>query len=87
MESGGRQLIDISGGIVTLVLAAGWFSFFNLVITICANSFYTFLGFASVAAPLDFSILSFVVILPLVLSAFHALQRRNQALADLSLGE
>lgn len=86
LESGGRQLVDISGAIVNFVLAQGWHSIFNLVITIAANSFYTFLGFAAVAAYLDFTLVSFVVLLPLVLAAFHALQRRNQALNDLSQG-
>lgn len=86
LESGGRQLVDISGAIVNFVLAQGWFSFFNLVLTIAANSFYAYLGFAAVAAALDFTVLSFVILLPLVLAAFSALQRRNAALNDLALG-
>ena len=87
LDSGGRQLVDISGAIVNFVLAQGWYSVINLVITIAANSFYTYLGFAAVAAELDFTVISFVVLLPLVLSVFHALQRRNSALNDLSLGK
>ena len=86
LDSGGRQIVDISGAIVNFALAQGWLSFFNLIITIAANSFFTYLGFAAVAARLDFTILSFIVLLPLVLSLFHGLQRRNQALNDLSLG-
>ena len=80
-------LVDISGAIVNLVLAQSWLSFFNLVITIAANSFYTFLGTFAVASDLNFTIVGFVVLLPLVLSVFHSLQRRNQALYDLSLGK
>ena len=87
VDSAGRQLVDISGALVNLVLAQGWLSFYNLVLTIAANAFYTYLGFAAVAAELDFTLVSFVVLLPLVLSTFHSLQRRNNALNDLSLGE
>ena len=87
LESGARQLIDITGAIVNLVLAAGWHSFFNLTITIASNSFYKYLGVFALAAPLDFGVISFVVLLPVVLSAFHALHRRNSALNDLSLGK
>ena len=87
LESAGRQLFDISGAIVNLVLAQGWQSFFNLVLTIAANSFYTYLGFTAVAADLSFTVISFVIFLPLVLTLFHSLHRRNAALSDLAVGE
>ena len=87
LESCGRQLLDISGAIINLALAQGWSSVFNLVLTIASNSFYTYVGFTAVAADLSFSIISFIVFLPLVLSIFHCLQRRNSALNDLGLGE
>ncbi|KAK9806670.1 hypothetical protein WJX73_006436 [Symbiochloris irregularis] len=63
----------------------GWQSVFNLILTIASNSFYTYVGFTAVAADLSFSIVSFIVFLPLVLSIFHSLQRRNAALNDLGI--
>ena len=80
------QLLDITGAGVHLLLANGWLTIIQLVITIACTSFYTFLGVFSVQADLDFSILSFVVLLPLVLSVFRSIQRRDCALKSLATG-
>ena len=86
IESGLLQLLDITGAGIHLILANGWLTVIQIVITIACTSFYSYLGVFSVQADLDFSILSFAVLLPLVLAVFRSIQRRDTALKELAAG-
>ena len=86
LESALLQLLDITGAGIHLILANGWLTVIQIIITIACTSFYSYLGVFSVQADLDFSILSFVVLLPLVLAVFRSIQRRDTALKELAAG-
>ena len=78
------NLLDISGAALHLLLAQGWLTVIQAIITVCATTFYVYLGVFSVKADLNFSIFSFVVLLPLVLTVFWSIGKRDQALKDLA---
>lgn len=76
-----------SGAALHLLLAQGWLTVIQIIITICSTTFYTYLGVFSVEADLNFGIFTFVVLLPLVLSVFWSICKRDQALRDLADSE
>ena len=83
-ESLVMSLLDISGAALHLLLAQGWLTILQCIITVCATTFYTYLGVFSVEADLNFTIFGFVVLLPLVLTVFSSIGKRDQALRDLA---
>ncbi|KAK9810038.1 hypothetical protein WJX72_003856 [[Myrmecia] bisecta] len=79
-----RHLRDVSSALYTFLLIQTWLSIYSLVITIVSVSFYTYFKDGRVAAPQDWTLAAFVILLPLLGFVLWAFARRERALRDLA---
>ncbi len=80
-----RSLRDISGSLWTFSLCQGWLSVWVTLVTIVSVLFFNYINGGRVQA-LDWTVVAFMVLLPLVSTLWWAYQRRERALSELAQG-
>ncbi|KAL3157101.1 hypothetical protein ABBQ38_001347 [Trebouxia sp. C0009 RCD-2024] len=85
IKSASRHLRDLLSSLYVFALIQSWLSLYNVLITISATAFYSFyhVDNNTVAFGLDWILVAFVIILPMLGFTWLAFGRREEALRDL----
>lgn len=85
LRSASRHLRDLLSSLWVFFLLQSWLSVYNVLITISSCAFYSYyhLNNATVAYKLDWTLVAFLIILPMLGFTWIAFRRREQALQDL----
>lgn len=85
LKSASRHLRDLLSSLWVFVLIQSWLSVYNVLITISSCAFYSYYhtNHSTVAYNLDWTLVAFVIILPMLGFTWLAFRRREEALQDL----